>query len=80
MRRMRQSSIDLKDGRTSSPNLALWMFDVTKSRMIDIMPEEFFSDIAGLIAVTFLVSVVILLVLAILAERKMKPSGRRGQA
>ena len=57
-----------------------WMFDVTKSRMIDIMPEEFFSDIAGLIAVTFLVSVVILLVLAILAERKMKPSGRRGQA
>ena len=57
-----------------------WMFDVTKSRMIDIMPEEFFSDIAGLIAVTFLVSVVILLVLAILAERKVKPSGRRGQA
>ena len=33
MRRMRQSSIDLKEGRTSSPNLALWMFDVTKARL-----------------------------------------------
>lgn len=51
-----------------------WMFDVRKSRMIDIMPEEFFSDIALYIAVTFLISVAVLLAVSVLLARKMRPS------
>lgn len=49
-----------------------WMFDPRTSRMIDIMPEEFFMDIALRIIVTYLVSVVILLVPAKILEKKFR--------
>ena len=41
-----------------------WMFDPGTSRMIDIMPEEFFMDLALRIAVTFLAASAALLLLA----------------
>lgn len=55
-----------------------WMFDVRKSRMIDIMPEEFFSDIALYIAVTFVVSLLVLLAVSAVISRKCRLRGGKG--
>ena len=56
-----------------------WMFDVRKSRMIDIMPEGFFADIALYIALTFLGSVVVFLILSVILMRKTKAAAKGGE-
>ena len=58
-----------------------WMFDPRESRMICVMPEGFFSDIAGRWLGTFLGSIVVLAVPAALLRRgirsKKPASGRK---
>lgn len=45
----------------------LWLFDSTESRMINMLPEDFFADIVGRIGVYAGAAVVVLIVLSILA-------------